>query len=91
MFVKMVYDTPLMTVREVQQAQRPEEKAVHVLYTDKNSFKSHAKALGLMDDLKVSISDTMTQVMLLFDKNISFSYINIFINKIRKVWHILAK
>jgi len=59
MFVRMVYDTPLMSVREVQQAQRPEEKAVHVLYTDKNSFKSHAKALGLMDDLKVSIFNLM--------------------------------
>lgn len=55
MFVKMVYDTPLMSVREVQQALRPEEKAVHVLYTDKNSFKSHAKALGLMDDLKSGV------------------------------------
>jgi hypothetical protein len=54
MFVKMVYNTALLTVREVQQGQRPEEKEVHVLYTDKNNFKTQAKALGLMDDLKVS-------------------------------------
>lgn len=54
-YVDQVYSTPLLTLSQVLTGSRPELRAVRLQYSDKQSFKTQAKQLGLMEDLKVSI------------------------------------
>ncbi len=51
-FVKHAYDAPLLTVSQVQHGERADAKAVRVEY-NKSNFKTVAKSLGIMEDLKV--------------------------------------
>ena len=54
MFVEAVYSATLVTLEQVLYKNLPgDHMAVRVEYTDKESFKRLAKALGIMDDLKV--------------------------------------
>ena len=52
-FVKKVYGLPLLTVSQVTSGAQSQHKEVRVQYTDKNNYKSYAKMLGIMEDLKV--------------------------------------
>lgn len=53
-FVRMVYGSPLMTTMRLLAGDQPNLDPVRVQYRDKESFKSQAKLLGIMDDLKAS-------------------------------------
>ena len=52
-FAKTVYSAPLLTLTQVLTGAQPEHRTVRVQYSDKQSFKTQAKALGIMEDLKV--------------------------------------
>lgn len=53
-FRRDVYGAPLLSIAQVISGDRPEETVVRVQYSDRISFKTQAKQLGLMDDFKVS-------------------------------------
>ncbi|XP_005113078.2 alpha-1,3-mannosyl-glycoprotein 2-beta-N-acetylglucosaminyltransferase [Aplysia californica] len=55
MFAKKIYSAPLLTAAEVTKGDRPNETVVRVEYTNKDSFKKLAKALGIMDDFKAGV------------------------------------
>ena len=57
-FAKTVYGAPLLTLSQVLTGAQPEHRTVRVQYSDKQSFKTQAKALGIMEDLKVSANDS---------------------------------
>ena len=52
-FVQTVYSAPLFTMRQVVGGSQPHQRVVRVQYSDKQGFKTQAKQLGIMDDLKV--------------------------------------
>ena len=52
-FVKTVYSAPLLTIGQAVSGALSEYRAVRVQYSDKQSFKTQAKQLGIMDDFKV--------------------------------------
>lgn len=54
-FTKKVYSAPALTGNEVKNGERSSDTVVRVEYTDKESFKRLAKALGIMDDFKVGV------------------------------------
>ncbi len=54
-FAKTVYGVPLLTLNQVLTGALPEQRAVRVQYSDKQSFKTQAKQLGIMEDLKVHL------------------------------------
>ena len=54
-FARKVYALPLLSLSEVLTHKRPEENQVRVQYADKDGFKKMAKALGIMEDLKVKL------------------------------------
>lgn len=53
-FMKLVKDTPEVTVSEAMSGHKSNMKALKVIYSTKEEFKSTAKKLGIMDDFKVS-------------------------------------
>ena len=53
-FLKRVYSTPMITMKELLSSSRPELTTVRLQYDDEFSFKFIAKQLKFMDDLKVS-------------------------------------
>ena len=57
-FAKTVYGAPLLTLSQVLTGAQPEHRTVRVQYSDKQSFKTQAKSLGIMEDLKVSAYDS---------------------------------
>lgn len=57
-FVRMVYGSPLMTTMRLLAGDQPNLDPVRVQYRDKESFKSQAKLLGIMDDLKSGVPRT---------------------------------
>ena len=53
-FEQQVYSSPLLTASEVVSGLRPsKDSTIRVQYNDLTSFKSAAKLLGIMDDIKV--------------------------------------
>ena len=54
-FARKVYALPLLSLSEVLTHKRPEENQVRVQYADKDGFRKMAKALGIMEDLKVKL------------------------------------
>ncbi|ELT99414.1 hypothetical protein CAPTEDRAFT_149783 [Capitella teleta] len=57
-YVHDVYSAPLMSIRQVIIGDSPDIKVVRVQYSDKVSFKTQAKQLGLMDDFKSGVPRT---------------------------------
>lgn len=54
-FLAEVYDAPEVRVEELLGNQRKELGAVRVQYSNRDTFKAFAKALGIMDDLKSGV------------------------------------
>lgn len=54
-FIRTVYGTPLLTVSQLLSGSESSLKTVRVQYRDKESFKSQAKLMGIMDDLKSGV------------------------------------
>ncbi|XP_059140549.1 alpha-1,3-mannosyl-glycoprotein 2-beta-N-acetylglucosaminyltransferase-like isoform X2 [Physella acuta] len=54
-FTKKVYSAPVLTGAEVRNGERSSDTVVRVEYTNKESFKGLAKALGIMDDFKAGV------------------------------------
>jgi alpha-1,3-mannosyl-glycoprotein beta-1,2-N-acetylglucosaminyltransferase len=54
-FVKMLYGLPLLSIGQAVSGSQKEHNAIRVQYTDKQSFKSQAKQLGIMDDFKSGV------------------------------------
>lgn len=54
-FVKTVYSAPLLTIGQAVSGALSEYRAVRVQYSDKQSFKTQAKQLGIMDDFKSGV------------------------------------
>lgn len=52
-FMKTVYEAPVLTVEELLSDSKPETKVVRLQYNNKDSFKSIAKILAIMEDIKV--------------------------------------
>lgn len=68
-FGAAVYTAPMVDVRELRAAAVVNETpapAVRVAYTTKEDYKRTAKALGLMDDFRVSASQLPTQYLLIY-------------------------
>ena len=53
-FVKLIYSCKLVTATDVVNGAGKKEKCLRVQYSSKEEFKTYAKQLGTMDDLKVS-------------------------------------
>ncbi|XP_061165551.1 alpha-1,3-mannosyl-glycoprotein 2-beta-N-acetylglucosaminyltransferase-like isoform X1 [Saccostrea echinata] len=54
-FTKLVKETPEVTVAEAMSGHRSNLKALKILYSTKEEFKSTAKKLGIMDDFKAGV------------------------------------
>ena len=56
-FEQMVYSCPQLSASEVMSGLRPSrDSAIRVQYSDLASFKAAAKLLGIMDDVKVTLT-----------------------------------
>lgn len=53
MFLKDVYSSPAVTVKQLLREKIPGDGSLRITYTNKDNFKRIAKAFGLMDDFKV--------------------------------------
>ncbi|CAH1789143.1 unnamed protein product [Owenia fusiformis] len=54
-FVKKVYESPLLTVQQIRNNEESKYTTVRVQYSDKVGFKALAKQLGIMEDLKSGV------------------------------------
>lgn len=54
-FMKLVKDTPEVTVSEAMSGHKSNMKALKIIYSTKDEFKSTAKKLGIMDDFKAGV------------------------------------
>ncbi|XP_062587402.1 alpha-1,3-mannosyl-glycoprotein 2-beta-N-acetylglucosaminyltransferase-like isoform X2 [Saccostrea cucullata] len=54
-FTKLVKETPEVTVAEAMAGHKSNLKALKILYSTKEEFKSTAKKLGIMDDFKAGV------------------------------------
>jgi len=54
-FVKMVYNTPVVSVQDLKSGKVGSNKAVRVPYHTREIYKKTAKALGIMDDFKSGV------------------------------------
>nr|XP_022303833.1 alpha-1,3-mannosyl-glycoprotein 2-beta-N-acetylglucosaminyltransferase-like isoform X1 [Crassostrea virginica] len=54
-FAKLVDNTPEVSVAEAMSGRRSNMKALKILYSTKEEFKSTAKKLGIMDDFKAGV------------------------------------
>lgn len=53
-FIADVYQVPVVTLDELRRDMVKTEGPVRIPYSNRNQYKSAAKALGIMDDFKVS-------------------------------------
>jgi hypothetical protein len=51
-----VKETPEVTVAEAMSGHKSNMKALKILYSTKDEYKSTAKKLGIMDDFKVTFT-----------------------------------
>ena len=56
-FMKEVYQTPIVTFEELRRGMVNTKGPVRIQYNNRNQYKSAAKALGIMDDFKVGLSN----------------------------------
>eukprot|EP00092_Neocalanus_flemingeri_P005361 GFUD01005776.1.p1 GENE.GFUD01005776.1~~GFUD01005776.1.p1 ORF type:complete len:520 (+),score=120.96 GFUD01005776.1:95-1654(+) len=54
-FVKVVYNTPVVSVQDLKSGKVVDKKAVRVTYHTREAYKKTAKALGIMDDFKSGV------------------------------------
>jgi len=54
-FVKMVYNTPVVSVQDLKSGNVRNKKAVRITYHTREVYKKTAKALGIMDDFKSGV------------------------------------
>lgn len=52
-FLKEVYQTPIVTLEELRLGVVKFNGPVRIIYNNKNQFKQASKSLGIMDDFKV--------------------------------------
>jgi len=55
-FTNEVYQAPVVTFEELRRGIGQTKGPVRIQYNNRNQYKSAAKALGIMDDFKVSIA-----------------------------------
>ena len=76
-FAEKVYGSPRLTASEVVSGLRPSsDGAVRVQYDDLASFKTAAKLLGIMDDVKVTVdlSSTLFVYLLIFLRDQCYAF-----------------
>ncbi|XP_070535872.1 alpha-1,3-mannosyl-glycoprotein 2-beta-N-acetylglucosaminyltransferase-like [Ptychodera flava] len=57
-FLKEVYDAPSITLNQLTKENGLGHTVVRIQYTDKDTFKNHAKVLGIMNDFKAGVPRT---------------------------------